>query len=180
MIMKFEPDWYRIKFFESTSNIKRALKESVVRVVSTKIAEVISACLQQGQMFFEAAIQSPIEIRPLQIFYGIIGFSKAIILARDVRGHETLPKSHGLKDISPENALIENVKLKIGVKGTFQQFNNVIVMLDVINYFIKHMPFFHKNPFDHSLNIVNKEIIMKEILARIPGMGEYYQSTFKE
>jgi hypothetical protein len=125
MGIKFEPDWYLIKFFESTSNIKRALKESLGREPSTRIAREISACLQQGRMFFEAAIQSPIEIRPLLILYGIIGFSKAIILARHLRGHETLIKSHGLKDISPANARIENLKLKIEENSTFQQFNDV-------------------------------------------------------
>jgi hypothetical protein len=180
MVVKTEADWYRIKFFESTLNIKRALKESVGREPSTKISREISACLQQGRMFFEAAIQSPIEIRPLLIFYGIIGFSKAIILARNLKGHETLLKSHGLKDISSENARIENLKLKIEVNGTFQQFNDVIVTLEGINYNLYSSPLYYKIPFDASFNIATKEIIIKDILARIPGLGEYYQSTFKE
>ena len=140
----------------------------------------ISACLQQGRMFFEAAIQSPIEIRPLLIFYGIIGFSKAIILARHLKGHETLLKSHGLKDISAENARLENLKLMIEANGTFQQFNDVIVMFDGINYNLSSSPFFHKIPFDSSVKIKDKDIIIKDILARIPGLGEYYQSTFQE
>lgn len=178
MVIKFEPDWYRIKFFESTSNIQRALTKSVGRKPSTRISSEISACFQQGRMFFEAAIQSPIEIRPLQIFYGIVGFSKAIILARRLRGHETLPKSHGLTDISAENAHIEDLKLKIENTGTFQEFNDVIVMFDGINYYIKSMPNFHKVPFAPSANIIGKEVILKEILARIPGLQEYYQSTF--
>jgi hypothetical protein len=180
MALKFEPDWYRIKFLESTSNIKRALKESIGREPSTRIAREISACLQQGRMFFEAAIQSPIEIRPLLIFYGIIGFSKAVILAKHQKGHETLLKSHGLKDISSENARIENLKLKIEENGTFHQFSDVIVMLEGVNYNLSSMPLYHKIPFDSSANIISKEIIFKDILARIPGLGEYFQSTFRE
>jgi hypothetical protein len=176
-----EIDWYPIKFLESTSNIKKVIKKAVGREPSTRIANEIVACLQQGRMFFEAARNSPIEIRPLQSFYGIVGFSKAIILARYVKGYETLVQSHGLKDISPANARIESLELKILKRGTFQQFNDVISTMDQVQYFEKStMPVFYKIPSDVSDKITDMKINIKEILSRIPGLERLYQDTFSE
>ena len=131
-------------------------------------------------MFFETAIQSPIEIRPLLIFHGVLRFSKAIILARHQRVHEALPKSCGLSDTSRENVRIENIKLKIEENGIFQQANDVIAMLEGVNYNQSFNPLFHKIPFDSSRNIMGKEIKIRDILARIPSLVKYYKTSFKE
>ncbi len=176
-----EIDWYPIKFLESTSNVKKTIKGSVGREPSTRIATEVVACLQQGRMFFEAALRSPIEIRPLQIFYGIVGFSKAIVLGRNIVAHETLVQSHGLKDISSQKSCLENLRLKVLKRGTFQQFNNVISKLDQVHYFGKSaMPVTQRIPSDNSDKIAEKEIDIKEILSRIPGLEDLYQKTFKE
>ena len=176
-----EIDWYPIKFLESTSNVKKTIKGSVGREPSTRIATEVVSYLQQGRMFFEAALRSPIEIRPLQIFYGIVGFSKAIVLGRNIVAHETLVQSHGLKDISSQKSCLENLRLKVLKRGTFQQFNNVISKLDQVHYFGKSaMPVTQRIPSDNSDKIAEKEIDIKEILSRIPGLEDLYQKTFKE
>ena len=180
MDIKAGPDCYRIMSFESTSNIRRVLRNSICREPSPKIATKISACLRQGRMFFETAIQSPIEIRPLLIFHGVLGFSKAIILARHQRVHEASPISCGLSDTSCENVRIENIKLKIEENGIFQQANDVIAMLEGVNYNQSFNPLFLKIPFDSSMNIMGKEIKIRDILARIPSLGRYYKTSFKE
>lgn len=69
-------DWYDIKFLESPANLKSVIGESIQRTPSTTIASGISTCLQQGRFFFEAAENSPLEIKPLQVFYGVVIFLK--------------------------------------------------------------------------------------------------------
>ena len=174
-------DYNQLKFLESTSNIKVLIQEVIGKKPSTRLASEISVCLQQGRMFFDTAIESPTEIKPLQIFYGMIGFAKALILARSFKHLETLTPSHGLKDITVQNSRLENIQLRILLKGTFQDFNNVISQFDRINYFDKSsMPSWHFIPTSTSDKLREKNINLKEVLARIPGLEDLYQDTFQE
>jgi hypothetical protein len=174
-------DYNQLKFLESTSNIKVLLKEVVGKKPSTRLATGISVCLQQGRMFFDTAIKSPTEIKPLQIFYGMVGFAKALTLTRSFNNLETLIPSHGLIDITIQNSLLENIQLKILSKGTFQEFNNVICQFDRIHYFGKSsMPMWHFIPTTTSDKLSDKKINFKEVLARIPGLEGLYQNTFQE
>jgi len=59
-------DWRKCKFLESAENLKPLVKMRFGREPSSALAHEISACLQQGRLFYEAAESSPLEIRPLQ------------------------------------------------------------------------------------------------------------------
>jgi len=100
-------DWYDVKFLESTTNLKDVLKRSIGRTASTEVATGIAACLMQGRLFFEIAASSPLQIKPLQIYYGVVGFAKAVVLARRLRAVGTLVQSHGLTDVSSQNSRIK-------------------------------------------------------------------------
>lgn len=173
-------DYNGLKFLESASNIKVLIEELVGKKPSTRLATEISVCLQQGRMFFDAAIESPSEIKPLQIFYGMIGFAKALTLAKCFKNLETLTPSHGLKDITVQNSRIEDIQLKILSKGTFQHFNDVISQYDRVHWFEKYMPTWHYIPTTASDKLAGKKISLKEILARIPGLEDLYKNTFQE
>lgn len=174
-------DYNKLKFLESSSNIKLLVKEVVGREPSSKLASEISVCLQQGRMFFETATDSPTEIKPLQIFYGMIGFAKALTLARTLKNIETLTQSHGLKDITSPNSFLEDIQLKIQSKGTFQDFNNVISQFDRVHYFDKYsMPKWHFIPTSKSNNLCDKTITLKEIMARLLALNDLYKDTFQE
>jgi hypothetical protein len=173
-------NWSQIKFLESTSNIQRLVKEIVGRKPSTKLASEISVCIQQGRMFFDTAIESPIEIKPLQLFYGMIGFAKALTLARTLKGLETFSSSHGIRDISVQTSSIEDLQLKILSIGTFQCFNDVILQFERIHYFNNSMPEWHYNKTASSVKLSEKVISIKDVLARIPGLEELYEKTFHE
>jgi hypothetical protein len=55
------------KFLESTDNVRPLIKKLTGREPSAAIARDITACLQQGRLFYEAAADAPLEIRPLQL-----------------------------------------------------------------------------------------------------------------
>src|SRR6202035_4012047 len=122
------------RFLESCENLKPLVQKRFGREPSTSVAREIAACLQQGRLFYEAAGKSPLEIRPLQLFYGMVGFSKALIVARHGRSLSTLPQKHGLKDISAHNSRIAELRIKIGNAGTFQDFNDVVAELSHLRY----------------------------------------------
>lgn len=174
-------DWHEIKFLESSGNVKKLVKEAIGKEPSSKIASDISVCIQQGRMFFETALNTPLEIRPLQIFYGMLGFARAVHLARNLKSLDTLKAAHGLKDISPNNSSIKDLKLKIDCAGTFQDFNDSISKLSGIYYFGKSaMPQWKFVPFSESSNLSGLNITLKEILARTPYLQHLYQKTFDE
>src|SRR5713226_569758 len=106
-------DWHKCRFLESGENLKPLVKRRFGREPSTSTAREIAACLQQGRLFYEAAASSPLEIRPLQLFYGMVGFSKALVIAHDLRSLSTLRHAHGLKDISAENSRIPELRLRV-------------------------------------------------------------------
>jgi len=126
--------WYRCRFLESSENLKPLVKKSFGREPSTSLAREIASCLQQGRLFYEAAASSPLEIRPLQLFYGMVGFAKALVIARNQHPLSTLTPSHGLKDISQGNSKIADLRLKILGRGTFQDFNDVASDLSRLRY----------------------------------------------
>src|SRR5437870_4124184 len=90
------PDYKDIRFLESTSNLRELLSRNSGRELSLERANQISVCLEQGRLLFEAAQESPWEIKPLIVYYGMVGFAKAIFLSRKFAKLETLPQRHGL------------------------------------------------------------------------------------
>src|SRR5215475_13923116 len=122
-------DWYKCKFLESGDNLKPLIKARIDKTPSTEIAREIIACLQQGRLFYEAAAHSPLEIRPLQQFYGMTGLARALAIARECRSLSTLCQAHGLKDISAHNSRIEDLTVAIQNRGTFLEFNSVVRQL---------------------------------------------------
>jgi hypothetical protein len=174
-------DWYKCKFLESAENLKPLIKRNTGRTPSTAIALEIAACLQQGRLFYEAAHSSPLEIKPLQLFYGMLGFSKAMIAAYGPKSLATLPKSHGVTDKSLENAAISELSVKIEEKGTFCEINDVFSSLNRLCYFDSATnPCVIKLPSTNSKALTGLQLSLRDILARIPQLESLFSSTFSE
>lgn len=176
-----EVDWHRCRFLESTENLKPLVKKRFGRKPSSSIAREIAACLLQGRLFYEAAATSPLEIRPLQQFYGMVGFAKALIVASQLNSLATLRHTHGLQDISAGNSRIAELKLKIDRSGTFQDFNDVVApltrlgLVDMVN---KSRAIYFPSAKSDKLRGI--EISLREILRRIPRLEGLYRQTFGE
>ena len=176
-----ESDWHKCKFLESVENLKPLVRRRFGREPSSSIAREIVACLQQGRLFYEAAASSPLEIRPLQQFYGTIGFSKAIILASGPRSLSTLKPAHGVKDVSQGNSRIADLRAKIETSGTFQDFNDVIGSLGRFCYIDNTTRRRSVTlPSAKSSELCGIELSLRDILGRIPGLEPLYQMTFEE
>jgi hypothetical protein len=174
-------DWHKVRFLESSENLKPLVKMRFGREPSTSVARDIAACLVQGRLFYEAAISSPLEIRPLQMYYGMVGFAKALVLARHCCSAATLAHAHGLKDISRENSRIAELQLRVDGAGTFQEFNDVVAELSRVRY-IGHS---YKRctistPSAKSAQLRGLELSLRGILTRIPELGSLYSMTFGE
>jgi hypothetical protein len=174
-----EADWQKCKFLESGENLKPLVKMRFGREPSSSRAREISACLQQGRLFYQAAESSPLEIRPLQQFYGMIGFAKAAVTAKSLDSLSTLKPSHGLRDISTVNSRIAELSVQIERAGTFQKFNDVVAPLTRLCYIDNST----KNrtislPSTSSSRLSGLKLSIREILSRIPGLESLYRMTF--
>lgn len=171
-------DWYDIKFMESATNVRQLLGNSMGRTPSASIAREIAVCIQQGRLFFEAAAVAPIEIKPLQIYYGVVAFAQAVIVARNGNSLSTLARAHGLTDVTPLDAGVEELALRVENSGTFQEFNDAVAPLGRIWYFDSWMPKWHEKPFDAAAGLSGQRIAIRDILARAPGLAEKFAQTF--
>lgn len=173
-------DWYPIRFLESNENLKKLLGENSQRTISTGLASDISVCLQQGRAFFELSALSPLEIRPLQLFYGMVGFAKAVAVARKLERLDTLDRVHGLSDVSDPKGHIENFKLEFNSRGTFQAMNDSIKELEKLHVHtgkeIKKLT----RATCGSDDLKGKTITLKSILGRLPHLEDRYEETFRE
>jgi len=138
--------------------------------------------LQQGRIFFEIAEDAPLQVKPLQIYYGIVGFAKAIILARQGSSSiATVAQSHGLSEISDQNAKIEDMTLKFHANGLFTEFNDTVARLGRVIYYDERGSFRQiPKPFDMSAPLASSCCTLKDVLARIPGLERAYERTFGE
>jgi hypothetical protein len=174
-------DWHKCRFLESCENLKPLVKMRFGREPSTSLAREIVACLQQGRLFYQAAETSPIEIRPLQLFYGMVGFAKALIVARQLRSLSSLKHAHGVSDVSAANSRIADLRLKIGEGGTFQEFNDAVRDLSRVTYSDRRPKYVVVSFASASSNqISGVELSLRDILGRVPGLESLYQMTFDE
>jgi hypothetical protein len=75
---------------------------------------------------------------------------------------ETLIQSHGLSDISAQNSRLEDLKVKIENRGTFQEFNDAISPLSRTCYYDERAtPVSKIIPASTSAELVGKELTIK-------------------
>jgi hypothetical protein len=115
------------------------------------------------------------------MFYGMVGFAKALVLARHCRSAATLPHAHGLKDVSKENSRIAKLCLRVDGAGTFQEFNDVAAELTRVRYL---GPSYKRQtistPAAKSDQLRGLELSLQDILSRIPELDSLYRMTFGE
>jgi len=171
-------DWHQLRFLESVKNLKPRVRLRFGREPSTRVALEIVACLLQGRLFYEAASSAPLEIRPLQLFYGMVGFAKALIVASRCRSLATLRAAHGLSDISGDHSQLTELRVRIGTAGTFQEFNDVVGTLNRFCFYEGARPMSIRTPAAMAERISDFEISLQDILSRIPTLETLYRRTF--
>jgi hypothetical protein len=170
-----------ITFYESSENLRLAVRNRTGRSISAGAARDATICLQQGRLFFEAADESGFEIKPLQLFYGSLAFAKAMTLVKNNSRLATLPRSHGLRDVTAPAARLVDLSVQIRGRGTFQDFNNAVAPENRM-----HTTEASTNPVSISLPAANSDLLqnatlsLKDILGRLSVVRDLFVQTFKE
>lgn len=171
-------NWYDIKFLESASNLRDVLKRSFGRMPNATAARDISVAIQQGRLFFEQAQDSPIEIRPLLVYYGVLSFARAVTAAINGVRLNDLKRAHGLKDFGTPTQ-IDKLSLQLDGIGTFQEFNDAIAPLAQLEVRITNGGIWKtKKAFDLAGAMDNKTIALPDVLSRIPEISYKYHKHY--
>lgn len=119
--------WRLLAQFAYPTNICRYLENHGFAKTDPKTVEFIAGCVRQGEAYFAAAENSPLDIAPLLLYYGAVnllaGASGMITGVRPAIEH------HGMKLEPPdtEPIRIKDAKVKpfLPKNGALQQFCNV-------------------------------------------------------
>jgi hypothetical protein len=167
------------QFLESVDNLRRVVRQATGRDLNAERALQSTVCLRQGRLFFEAAQQAGAEIRPLLLFYGAVAFAKATIVARTHTKLESLPRAHGLRDISAPNATLSALRGKVQGDGVFQRLADMAREVERISTLRGTHTEWFDSPSCRATDIESLEFTLKDVLARVGSLSTLYRETFE-
>ena len=176
-----EEIWSRLALYESRDVLERRYKARHGGELSAGKADEIIAHLQQARQYFQSAGSAGILAGPLEQYYGVLAFARAIILYREPRQREaTLKRSHGLEAVLPGDGGPEDIQIKV-TQGTFQELveatgNSEILAIDQpspgratgVQRFVQKLP--HPVP--------GAQLTLTDLISRIPGVKGHYEQAF--
>src|SRR5579859_3053657 len=113
--------WSRLALFTSREILERKYEERHRRELSAGKAREIIAHLEQARQYFESADSAGVLAGPLEQYYGVLAFARAIILLRNPGAREgTLKKGHGLSASLRADCGIDKLELEVS-GGTFHE-----------------------------------------------------------
>lgn len=181
-----EDGWSRLGLFLSRDVLERRYRAlHGAELSSGKAAEII-AHLQQAQQYFRSAESAGVLAGPLEQYYGVVAFSRAIVLYRKLRTRESnLKPAHGLKArLADGDAPLENISLTIE-NGTFHELleatgNSELAGVD------EHGPGIETihNRWRAVRRLpppqVGAAFRLTELLARIPDARQHFEEAFAQ
>jgi len=173
--------WHKVRFLESTSNLKPLLKSATGRCPAGGLLREVSACLQQGRLYYESASTAALEIKPLLLYYGFLAFARGIVLARGRRRLSTLARGHGLKDKPHDRGRIADTTVAIHRSGTFTEFNDVVRHFSRLCHSTKGgQPLSFVVPASAANELAGSEWTLNDLLSRLPDVRDLYAATFRQ
>lgn len=122
--------WERLSLYESRDLLGKRYRQRHQREANDAICREIASHLLQGRQWFASARDAGELVRPLLLYYGVVAFSRGLVLfLRPGLREATLKPSHGVEALKWSNELgggnggsrrIPDLRLRLE-KGTFSQ-----------------------------------------------------------
>ena len=129
MVKESERHWKYISLFESHDYVDRWYRKAHGgNASSTKIGQ-INACFAHGREYFRNAERSDMSVKPLLLYYGVLSYSRGVILANNSsKKEESLKPRHGIETVDWQNTLSGGIKnvLDLGVRATDGTFGELV------------------------------------------------------
>lgn len=176
-----EEIWSRLALFQSRDVLERRYNARHGGELSAGKADEIIAHLQQARQYFQSAESAGVLAGPLEQYYGVLAFARAIILYREPRQREAnLKRSHGLEAAMPGDSGPEDIQIKV-TQGTFHELldatgNSETLAIDQpspgqttgTQHFVQNLP-----PPN-----TGSQLTLIDLISRIPGVKEHYEQAF--
>ena len=121
--------WRDLTRFESHDYVGRWYRQRHARSLSASRTREIISCFTQGREYFFSAKQSATAVKPLLLYYGVLAFSRGLILLLDSRKTEaSLKPSHGIEIVDWQGTLaggLENM-LEVSLRTTNGTFSELV------------------------------------------------------
>lgn len=176
-----EEIWSRLALFQSRDVLERRYKAHHGGELSAGKANEIIAHLQQARQYFLSAESAGVLAGPLEQYYGVLAFSRAIVLYRQPRQREaTLTRSHGLDGVLPNGGGAEDIQITV-TNGTFRELLVATSNLETIA--IDQPRPRHETTvqrFEQNLPppAMGARFSLLDLLSRISGVKEHFEQAF--
>lgn len=170
--------WEIITNYESQDLVRRRYSELHSRAASAEQAKSINAAFAQGRSYFMSALSADRNIRPLLLYYGVLGLARGTVLMLEKYSREsTLSPSHGLSEVDWKNTLsqhqgdVGSLAIRINKKGTFSEFISATKNITILRMLASGHPC---GEYTHKNLLSNVIVSFDEIVSRIPDLASAY------
>ena len=176
-----EEIWSRLGLFQSRDVLERRYKAHHGGELSAGKADEIIAHLQQARQYFLSAESAGVLAGPLEQYYGVLAFARAIVLYRQPRQREaTLKRSHGLDAAMPNGGSPEDIQITV-TQGTFHELLEATRNSEMISIDQPHPG--RVTTSQRFIQILpppgaGAQFSFLDLLSRIPGVKEHYEEAF--
>lgn len=168
--------WATLSNYESQDLIRRRYESINGRQANAAQAREIRSAFSQARNYFEAARTSARNVKPLLLYYGVIGLSRALVMMRSDLREAHLDQSHGLSArgwqsiFSSATPDIAKIIIRINNKGTLREFVNATgnkshLKIDSSGFQLA---------YPHGLLPPSIEISFDDIISRFPEIANQY------
>jgi hypothetical protein len=127
-----EAHWNRLALFLSRDVVERRYRELHGGTLSREKALEVISHLEQGRQYFQSASLAGTLAGPLEQYYGVLAFARAVVLYRSAKSREaTLKSGHGLKAIFHSEGTLGATCLQV-TSGTFSDLLEVTENAEVV------------------------------------------------
>ena len=176
-----EEIWSRLGLFQSRDVLERRYKAHHGGELSAGKADEIIAHLQQARQYFRSAESAGVLAGPLEQYYGVLAFARAIVLYREPRAREaTLKRSHGLEAVIPAGGSPEDIQINV-TEGSFYELlvatsNSETLAVDQPSP--GQITDTHRFEQMFPTPALGARFTLTDLVSRIPGVKEHYEQAF--
>lgn len=173
--------WDRLALFLSRDVLERRYQARHDRELNAGKAKEIISHLDQARQYFTSAESAGVLAGPLEQYYGVLAFARAIVLYRNPCIRESgLQKKHGLRATLAGDVKIEDIQLKVE-RGTFDELLNSTSNVSLAAYeeLVNGMiPVQQRIARSWPRPLTEATFSLTNLLSRIPDLRQHYEEAF--
>ena len=183
--------WDYISRFQQSEYVERLYGEFHTGAkIETNKVKMISSAFAQGQMYFESAVNSPIGVAPVLLYYGVVSLASGLALFKDqCLDEKNLPGRHGLKRVKWKELMSDKYYdlLMLGVKaenGIFEKVVDTAIHLHIEVAYVRDIRKLETFPYWHRLGEIklvrDRTIVtLDDLVSRSRYTGGHYGGSTK-